>query len=79
MFEFTNEDGRLKGKYMPSGGREWQPLNGIVVSKRSITFNLGSKPNISFDLEIGATDRNLSGTVTLEGFGTIPFAAARTS
>lgn len=79
MFEFRNEDGSLKGKYMTAGGREWQPLNEIVVSKRRVTFNLGSKPNASFDLEIGAADRNLSGTVTLEGFGTIPFVAARTS
>lgn len=77
LFEFRNENGRLQGRYMTSGGRDWQPLNQIVVSKRSLTFNLGSKPNVSFALEVGSADRNLSGTVTLDGFGTVPFVATR--
>ena len=76
-FEFRNEDGRLQGRYMRSGGRNWQPLNEIRVSGRSVSFSIESKPKVSFALEVDAADRNMSGTVTIDGMATVPFSAAR--
>jgi hypothetical protein len=74
-FEFTRGEGRLQGRYMRSDGGKWLPLNDILLSGRSISFGIESKPKISFALKLGASERDLSGTVTLEGLATIPFSA----
>jgi hypothetical protein len=78
IFEFRNEDGMLQGRLMASGGRNWQPLHEVIISGGSVSFGLESKPKMSFSLEVGTTNRNMSGTVTLDGLGTLPFSATRT-
>ncbi|MFL6844378.1 MAG: hypothetical protein ACJ8ER_05810 [Allosphingosinicella sp.] len=78
IFEFRNEDGRMQGRLMASGGRNWQPLHGLAVSGRSVSFGLESKPKMSFSLEVGDTNHEMAGTVTLDGLGKLPFSATRT-
>ncbi|MGA9582187.1 MAG: hypothetical protein WBR13_09485 [Allosphingosinicella sp.] len=76
-FEFRNEDGALRGRYLTSGGTNWQSLHEIVISGRSVSFNIKSKPKVSFSLEVDAPVRNMSGTVAIDGLATVPFSAAR--
>lgn len=76
-FEFRNEDGVLRGRYLTSSGANWQSLHEIVVSDRSVSFNIKSKPKVSFSLELDAPARTMSGTVTIDGMATVPFSATR--
>ncbi|HEX8579394.1 MAG TPA: hypothetical protein VF655_07340, partial [Allosphingosinicella sp.] len=74
-FEFAWKEGKLQGRYMRSDGGKWLPLNDLLLAGRSISFAIESKPKISFALKLGASDQDLSGTVTLEGVAMIPFSA----
>ncbi len=76
-FEFAHEGGRLQGRYMRSDGGKWLPLNDLLLSGRSLSFGIESKPKISFALQLGASDQDLSGTVTLEGVAVVPFSATQ--
>lgn len=78
-FEFAKQDGQWSGRYMRSDGRSWQSLQQLTISGRSVSFGIESKPKVSFALEVGSTNREMSGTVTIEGFATVPFSASRTS
>ena len=78
-FEFTVEGGNWSGRYMTPGGVKWHPLSGLVVSGRSVSFSMDSKPKLNFALEIDAAKPILAGTVTIEGVAMVPFSATRKS
>lgn len=78
-FEFTAEGGNWSGRYMSPNGVKWHPLSGVVVSGRSVSFSMESKPKLSFALEVDAIKPTMSGTVTIEGVATVPFSATRKS
>lgn len=76
-FEFTAEGSDWSGRYMPPGGVKWHPLSGLVVSGRSVSFSMDTKPKLSFALEIDAVKPTLSGPVTIDGVATVLFSATR--
>jgi hypothetical protein len=76
-FEFYNEGGKVQGRYLMSGGHSWHPLNETLVSGSAVSFSIESKPEVSFSLAVDAAERRMSGTVTVDGFGAIPFFAMR--
>ena len=78
-FEFTTEGGNWSGRYMPPGGVKWHPLSAPVISGRSVSFSMESKPKLSFALELDTVKPTMSGTVTIEGVATVPFSATRKS
>lgn len=78
-FEFTNEEGRWSGRYIRSDGPRWHPLADVAIVGRSVSFSIASQPRIRFALELETGSRTMSGTVTIDGYGTVPFSAARPS
>jgi len=76
-FRFSDEDGQLRGTFVTAGRTNWQPLEAIVVSGRSVSFAIESKPKVSFALELDPAVGSMSGTVTLDGLATVPFSATR--
>lgn len=76
-FRFTNENGNLQGEFTTSSGGKWQPISRVTISDGSILLAIDSKPKVNFSLELDAADRNMSGHVSLDGFGTVPFSAMR--
>ena len=76
-FEFKNEAGSWSGKYMSAKFQKWHALEKVRVSGRSVSFNVVSKPQLTFDLAVDNTNRTLSGKVTIPNGMGMPFSAAR--
>lgn len=78
-FEIIADGSGYSGRYRRSDGRAWLPLKQLKVSGRKVSFSIESTPKISFDLQGDSSNQDMSGTVTLEGYATLPFSAARVS
>jgi hypothetical protein len=78
-FELKKEDNGWSGRYMRSDTSSWHPLSELVISGRSVSFSIESKPKVSFSLEVDTKKPDMSGAVTIDGVAIVPFSAIRKS
>lgn len=77
IFEFSNEEGRWTGRYRLADNLTWRQLDDVTVAGRSVSFRIASQPGLSFVLEVEPDEQSMSGTATVDGFGTVPISATR--
>jgi hypothetical protein len=76
-FAFDRNGEGWSGRYMTSKGKKWHPLRDVVITDRSTTFSIDSKPGLRFTLKLDDSNAAMSGGVTIEGVATAPFSATR--